>query len=98
MSDERIITEQNTKLTDIVMDMKVSIINPVPVCSTETGKFLGTAVLEFVNGGVQARFFLDAHTPEAFDLAQEPDRCRFGLVGALVGGELRRSTVWLSSK
>jgi hypothetical protein len=92
-----VITEENTRLTDIVVGMNLDIRNPVPVYDA-AGRPLGSAVLEFVSGGLQARLFLDTHKPEAFDLANDSNRCRFGLSANITDGELRNAGIWLTSK
>lgn len=44
------------------------------VRSRDDGKVLGSAMVKFVEGAVETELFLDAHTPEAFDLDQEPKK------------------------
>lgn len=46
------------------------------VRSRDDGKVLGSAMVKFVDGALDAQVFLDAHTPEAFDLEQEPGKLR----------------------
>ncbi len=90
------VTEQNTKLADITVDLKPEIMNPLLV-RDEQDRPIGTAVVQFVSGGLSLRLILDQHTPQAFDLAQEPDRCRFNLRGTLQDGVFQ-GTVRLTSK
>lgn len=97
MNDERM-GDETTKLTDVEVGMPLTIEpNPVFVYG-HNGKVIGSAVLSFVSGGMQARLILDAHNPEAFDLANEPSRCAFSLHARIVNGVMDKASLWLESK
>lgn len=92
------VADETTKFTDVVIGMPINIEpNPVFVYGSG-GKVIGSAVLEFVKGGMQARLILDAHNPEAFDLANEPGRCTFKLMARILNGEMDKASLWLESK
>jgi len=98
MAEERVnIADGSTKLTDVVVDMRVEVDGPVFVYDSN-GKPLGSALLSFVHGGIQARLFLDAHNPVAFDLVNEPTRCVFKLHSRIVDGTMDKATLSLDSK
>jgi hypothetical protein len=44
------------------------------ICSHVDERRLGSATITFVEGAVQAELFLDAHTPEGFDVEVSPDK------------------------
>lgn len=44
------------------------------VRSRDDGKILGSAMVKFAEGAVETQVYLDAHTPEAFDLEQAPEK------------------------
>jgi hypothetical protein len=46
----------------------------VLVRSKDDGKVLGSAMLRFVDQGIAVQLFLDAHTPEAFDMEVAPEK------------------------
>jgi hypothetical protein len=91
------VADKDTKLTDVVVDLPLVVDNPVFVYDSQ-GKPLGSAVLSFVHGGMQARLFLDAHNPVSFDLANEPERCVFKLHARIVDGTVDKATLSLDSK
>lgn len=88
--------DQETKLADVTVDLAPIIENPFLVRDS-SGRLLGAAVVTLANGRFQVRFILDPHHAEAFDLTNEPDRCRVDLNATLVGG-LLSGTVTLTSK
>lgn len=72
---------------------------PQPSCvatvrSRDDGKLLGSATVFFVDGGVKVEMYLDAHTPEAFDLDQEPQKLSPDVELLLSSGEMQ-CIVWL---
>ena len=91
------VADKNTKLLYITVAMPINVDGPVFVLDSN-GKPLGSAVLTFTHGGLQARLFLDPHNPVAFDLANEPDRCTFKLHARIVDGVMDKATLSLDSK
>lgn len=94
--NDRVITEANTRLVEVGMIVPLSVHNPFPIY-THDHRLVGAAVVSVEWGGLGVRCMVDAHTPEAFDLANEISRCRIVFDGQLVGDALSGRIVLMSS-
>jgi hypothetical protein len=61
---------------------------PIAKVFNSEGRVIGCAALTLVNGAIEARLFLDKHTPEAFELENSPGKARIDVTGSLFDAKL----------
>lgn len=90
---------EEPRTTDVIYGLTPEVHNPFPVYISEGDKkrLVGAAVVTLVKDGFQVRLIIDPHSPEAFDLVNEPNRCHVDLRAHLTN-RLLYGEVFLSSK
>ena len=73
-------TDSNTEQISRYIPIKIN--NPVVVTNDE-GRILGSAIITFTEGGIQAEIYLDKNCPETFDLDINPERIKQEIWGQI---------------